>query len=498
MNQETTQILSCKTMSSLEIAAFAKKRHDNILVDIREMFDELGVPEGDLSKFQGIYLDKYKHEKPCYNLPKRECLILVAKYSLPIRAAIIDRWLELDKNDWVIHNQLVPDYMLSTEIATRSTKSHFHVLRDIRAMLFELYGEHGDLKYQKTEEFAPNRKRTIYMLPERECLILIAKYSLKIRIEIIDKWLALETPDVTSLNIVDTLKHLKERVKQDDDLISSMVGDIERLRSALVRSELNNGFRVTSLELADLLGKSHDSVKYTIRKMLNVLRRALGMEKYSALPSMFMEEVDNGTKERDTVFKLPRNFALLLAGRYAGDHKAVGKLVGLCLDTDFAEGNISPEIQQLVDQESLELINKTAASYTRLVKDFPKDLDLSVSQVSKFTIDKVQIELYLKGVSISRSCPIDATVFEILISIVKCRFWESELSDESRMVNIPLLANLNATETVGLYRHIYENFVQIPVTAHESMCVIYENSRLLTIAYISTGPSRLEDEEEPV
>lgn len=90
--------LTAQTMSSLEIAAFAGIRHDNVLRDIRVMLGEL-YPDTNHLKFEGVYLDAKGENRLMYNLPKRECLILVAKYSLPIRAAIIDRWLELEDTE---------------------------------------------------------------------------------------------------------------------------------------------------------------------------------------------------------------------------------------------------------------------------------------------------------------------------------------------------------------------------------------------------------------
>ena len=82
-------------MSSREIAELTGKRHDNVMADINKMLTEL-YGEEDVLNFQGIYLDAYKREKPCFNLPKRETLILVSGYNTTMRAAIIDRWQELE------------------------------------------------------------------------------------------------------------------------------------------------------------------------------------------------------------------------------------------------------------------------------------------------------------------------------------------------------------------------------------------------------------------
>ncbi|WP_375643930.1 MULTISPECIES: Rha family transcriptional regulator [unclassified Bartonella] len=90
-NSATTQ-----TMSSREIAELCGKRHDHVMRDIKKILEEL-YTEGGLPKFGGTYLDKQGKVQNCYNLPKRECLILVSGYSTALRAKIIDRWQELEK-----------------------------------------------------------------------------------------------------------------------------------------------------------------------------------------------------------------------------------------------------------------------------------------------------------------------------------------------------------------------------------------------------------------
>ncbi|ETS07704.1 phage regulatory protein/antirepressor Ant [Bartonella henselae] len=83
-----------QTMSSIEIAEVCGKQHKNVMRDIKQIFTELKFEPSD---FSGLYKDSTGRTLPCYNLPKRECLILVSGYSTALRAKIIDRWQELEK-----------------------------------------------------------------------------------------------------------------------------------------------------------------------------------------------------------------------------------------------------------------------------------------------------------------------------------------------------------------------------------------------------------------
>jgi len=82
-----------KTMSSIEIAALTGKRHDHVMRDIESTLSEadIGAP-----KFGGTYLDVQNKKRKCYNLPKRECDLVISGYSVKYRMAIIDRWIELE------------------------------------------------------------------------------------------------------------------------------------------------------------------------------------------------------------------------------------------------------------------------------------------------------------------------------------------------------------------------------------------------------------------
>ena len=68
------------TMSSREIAALCNKRHDNVMADIRKMFAELDM---NAPEFSGTFTTEQGNTYECFNLPKRECLILVSSGGRP-------------------------------------------------------------------------------------------------------------------------------------------------------------------------------------------------------------------------------------------------------------------------------------------------------------------------------------------------------------------------------------------------------------------------------
>ncbi|VEJ45814.1 Rha family transcriptional regulator [Bartonella vinsonii] len=97
IRESTSHSATTQTMSSREIAELCGKRHDHVMRDIKKILEELNAPKFGVVDFSGYYLDSKGESRPCYNLPKRECLILVSGYSTALRAKIIDRWQELEK-----------------------------------------------------------------------------------------------------------------------------------------------------------------------------------------------------------------------------------------------------------------------------------------------------------------------------------------------------------------------------------------------------------------
>lgn len=81
------------TMSSLEISELTGKLHKNVIADIRNMLKALSIQP---AEFSARYIDAQGKSRECFNLPKRESLILVSGYDINLRAKIIDRWAELE------------------------------------------------------------------------------------------------------------------------------------------------------------------------------------------------------------------------------------------------------------------------------------------------------------------------------------------------------------------------------------------------------------------
>ena len=94
MNELIQKSVNELTMSSREIATLCNKRHDNVMADIRKMLDELDIYAPD---FLGTFITEQGNQYECFNLPKRECLILVSGYNVKICIKIIVRWQQLEQ-----------------------------------------------------------------------------------------------------------------------------------------------------------------------------------------------------------------------------------------------------------------------------------------------------------------------------------------------------------------------------------------------------------------
>ena len=124
------------TMSSLEIAELTGKDHKNVVADLRKMLNELDLTAAEFSasvKYTGNNNAQLTRE--IFNLPKRECLILVSGYNLKLRAAIIDRWQELE-------NQSKPSmpttYIAALEALVASEKAKELALLQVDELQVEL------------------------------------------------------------------------------------------------------------------------------------------------------------------------------------------------------------------------------------------------------------------------------------------------------------------------------------------------------------------------
>lgn len=99
-----------QTMSSREIAELTGKNHADVCRDVRVML--AGLYGGQASEYvrkanllhitnQGVNCERYDNQNPNaweYLLDRRHTEILVTGYDVKRRAAVIDRWFELESN----------------------------------------------------------------------------------------------------------------------------------------------------------------------------------------------------------------------------------------------------------------------------------------------------------------------------------------------------------------------------------------------------------------
>ncbi|AQX20263.1 phage regulatory protein, rha family [Bartonella sp. WD16.2] len=151
MNNLVKNTQTTLTISSREIAKLCGKRHDHVMRDIKKMLEELNAPKFGVVNFVGNYFDKKGESRPCYNLPKRECLILISGYSTVLRAKIIDRWMELEGQLQLDHDRNTQFDLQNYYLESMGPgEKAWYILGPVQARLVEAFKLVEEGKHYKT------------------------------------------------------------------------------------------------------------------------------------------------------------------------------------------------------------------------------------------------------------------------------------------------------------------------------------------------------------
>jgi anti-repressor protein len=120
--------------------------------------------------------------------------------------------------------------MSSLEIAQITGKEHAHVMRDIRNTLEE--AGIGESKFGSTYVDIQNKQRPCYLLPRRECDLVVSGYSVKYRLAIIDRWHELEAQNTIKVpqTLPDALRlaaDLADKVQQQNQQLALAAPKVE-------------------------------------------------------------------------------------------------------------------------------------------------------------------------------------------------------------------------------------------------------------------------------
>ncbi|WP_170245992.1 phage antirepressor KilAC domain-containing protein [Methylobacterium gnaphalii] len=127
----------------------------------------------------------------------------------------------------------MPLTMSSLEIAERTGKRHDHVMRDVRNMLVELYGEGGLPNFGDTHRNPQNgQDYPIFRLPQRECLILVSGYSVELRARIVDRWQELEAEARDPLRALADPAALRSLLLQNVEKVIALEAENAELKPA--------------------------------------------------------------------------------------------------------------------------------------------------------------------------------------------------------------------------------------------------------------------------
>lgn len=113
-----------KAFDDMEIHKRTGKKHKHVMRDIRSMLEEPGGG----SKFGSSYRNSQNKEQPCFNLPKRECLVLISGY-----AAGSASWRRRVSNSAVrgfgLFTRATADHRRERQISDRLGSMPFSVIR---------------------------------------------------------------------------------------------------------------------------------------------------------------------------------------------------------------------------------------------------------------------------------------------------------------------------------------------------------------------------------
>lgn len=105
------------TMSSRQIAEFTDKKHSNVMRDIREMYESLGIIDQLKTEFvERINNLGYTVKEPVYHLDEEMTLTLVTGYDVKRRMIVIQEWKRLKEENEKLRSQQVNPYANMTKL----------------------------------------------------------------------------------------------------------------------------------------------------------------------------------------------------------------------------------------------------------------------------------------------------------------------------------------------------------------------------------------------
>lgn len=84
-------------MSSLEVAELMDKRHDHVMRDIKKLIEREAINAPNFGEVD--YKDAKGEMRPMYLLDFQSTMVLITGYDAPRRAAVIDRWMKLERGE---------------------------------------------------------------------------------------------------------------------------------------------------------------------------------------------------------------------------------------------------------------------------------------------------------------------------------------------------------------------------------------------------------------